>query len=36
MVAQRPVPKVGRDLLALVEPCMHRDEIIDCAAPFFH
>ena len=36
MVAQRPVPKVGRDLLALVEPGMHRHEIVDRAAPFLH
>ena len=36
MVAQRAVPKVGRDLLALVEPGMHRDEVIDRAAPFLH
>jgi hypothetical protein len=36
MVAQRPVPEVGRDLLALVEPRMHCDEIVDRAAPFLH
>ena len=36
MVAQGPVPEVGRDLLALVEPGMHRDEIVDRAAPFLH
>jgi hypothetical protein len=30
------VPKIGSDLLALVGPCMHRDEIINRAAPFLH
>jgi hypothetical protein len=30
------VPKIGGDLLALVEPGMHGDEIIDRAAPFLH
>ena len=36
VVAQRPVPEVRCDLLALVEPGMHRHEIVDGAAPFLH
>ena len=36
MVAQGPVPKICSDLLALVEPGMHRHEIVDRAAPFLH
>lgn len=36
MVPQGPVPKIDGDLLALVEPFMHRDEIIDRATPFLH
>ena len=36
MVAQRAVPKVGRDLLAGVEPGMDRHVVVDRAAPFLH
>ena len=36
MVAERSVPEVRCDLLALVEPGMHRHEIVDGAAPFLH
>ena len=36
MVPQGPMPKIGGDLLALVEPGMYRDEIIDLAAPFLY
>jgi hypothetical protein len=35
MVAQRPVPEIGGDLLRLVEPLVDAEIILDGPAPFF-
>ena len=36
MVAERPVPEIGRDLLAGIEPRVQRQVAVDRAAPFLH